>query len=359
MPEPAFSTQVARGAALATPDGSLHAASQPGTVLHILNGDTAAERLRASGIGGETTLAADLLYEGPTAATASPERWRRQRARFLAQSGYDDYDECLARLTGWDRALEGFRRHDEVVLWFEHDLFDQLHLCRLLSWFSARDPGFTRITLVQAGDYLGRMQPHQLADLWDGRQPVTAAQKEVAHAAWNAFCAPLPAPLEALATDTDTSPLPYLAAALIRHLEEFPACGDGLSRTERQAVQAAAAAGEPVPFGDLFRAVQAMEERIFMPDLSFLRRLQDLAAGPRPLLRLEAQGEGGPTRRTPSVVVTGAGRGVLAGREDWIEIRGGIDRWLGGVHLCGRFAAWRWDRTRRRLAPAATPAAAQ
>jgi hypothetical protein len=334
-------------------------------LLHVLNGDGAAEGLRAAGIPGAVTLSADLLYEGPIPAAASPERWRRERARFLAESGYEGYDECLARLTAWDHALEDFHSHDEVVLWFEHDLFDQLHLCRLLSWFAARDTGLTDLSLVQAGDYLGRLPPQQLTGLLEARQPVTADQKRLARAAWAAFCGPEPARIEALlhseALRGSASPLPYLAAALRRHLEEFPGLADGLSRSERQAL--AALAAEPLPFTTLLAAVQRLEERVFMTDLSLLRRLQDLAAGPRPLLRLDSPPASSPSRpparprssRNPLLAITHAGLRVLAEEEDWIAIRGGIDRWLGGVHLHGREAAWRWDRESRRLFHLETP----
>ncbi len=320
----------------------------------MLNGDAAADRLRAAGIPGQITLSADLLYEGPVTAASSPERWRRERARFLAESGYGDYDHCLARLTSWDHALEGFRAHDEVVLWFEHDLFDQLHLCRLLSWFASRDNGLTDLSLVQATDYLGRMPPQLLAGLLDARQPVTAAQKQLARTAWQAFCAPSPAALAELRR-ADTAPLPHLAAALHRHCEEYPALGDGLARTERQVL--AVVAGGPLAFAVLFGAVQRMEERIFMTDLSLLRRLRDLAAGPRPLLRLDTHPDGAPRPAAGggAIAITPAGRAVLEGREDWIEIRGGVDRWLGGVHLCGRNAAWRWDRTAGHLVGGGAP----
>ncbi|HEY3257328.1 MAG TPA: hypothetical protein VGJ64_00620, partial [Gemmatimonadaceae bacterium] len=40
--------------------------------------------------------------------------------------------------------------------------------------------------------------------------------------------------------------------------------------------------------------------------------------------------------------LTDIGRSVLHGDGDWIEL-GGSDRWLGGVHLDGANAAWRWD----------------
>jgi hypothetical protein len=322
---------------------------RPGaSVLHVLNGDTVTVSLRAAGIGGEVTLAADVLYEGPV-VHASPERWRRERARFLAASGYDGYDECLARLSSWDHALEGFRGHDEVVLWFEHDLFDQLHLCRLLAWFAARDSGLTDLSLVQASDYLGRMPPERLAGLFDARQPVSEAQLRLACLAWEAFCAPEPAGLESL-LHADTAALPYLAAALRRHLEEFPGSRDGLSRSERQAL-AAVAAG-PLSFAPLFAATQSQEERVFMTDLSLLRRLRDLAAGPRPLLRLDSpSAPWSSAAHNPLVAITAAGLGVLAGKEDWIAIRGGIDLWLGGVHLHGPQPAWRWDPELGRLRP--------
>ncbi len=64
-----------------------------------------------------------------------------------------DYDQCLATLTQWDRAVEGYRSYDEVVLWFEHDLFDQLLLVRLLDWFSARDLGLTRLSLISIAEH--------------------------------------------------------------------------------------------------------------------------------------------------------------------------------------------------------------
>lgn len=336
---------------------ALAAATAPTTrraaprLLHVLNGDSVAISLRAAGIQDPVTLAADLLYEGPVTAASSPERWRRTRARFLAECGYDDYDACLARLAGWDRALEGFRAHDEVVLWFEHDLHDQLHLCRLLSWFAGRDRGLTRLSLVQTADYLGRMQPAQLAALLDTRVPVSPAQQRLARAAWDAFCAPSPLGLAELAQGGDTAPMPHLAGALRRHLEEFPGTGDGLARTERQAL--AALASGPLPFGAVFAASQRMEESVFITDISMLRRLRDLAAGPRPLLRFDPPpGRPGAPARQPGgalLALTAAGHAVLAGQADWLDLCGGIDRWLGGTHLAGRDAAWRWDRAAGRL----------
>ena len=85
-----------------------------------------------------------------------------------------------------------------------------------------------------------------------------------------------------------------------------------------------------------------------MGDISFDRILRELAAPPRPLLRLEPGAQG--SLRSLRIALTASGREVLEGRDDWVRIRG-IDRWLGGVHLQGAEAAWRWDTETRTAVP--------
>lgn len=328
-------------------------------LLHVLNGDAAADLLRRSGVQGGITLSADVLHEGPAPAGLLPERWRKVRARYLAECGYGDYDRCLADLTEWDRALESYRSFDEVVIWLEHDLFDQLQLLRLLDWFGSRDDfgGRGRLSLICIGSFpgiepfhgFGQLSPAQMASLLDNREPVTEKQIFLARHVWRAFCSPEPIGLE-VALRRDTSTLPYLADALQRHLEEFPWSRDGLSRTERQALLGIDSGFDT--FESLFRAVQALEPRPFLGDSSFLRCLRVLGSSPMPLIRLEA-GPGGLIRNL-RLSLTSTGREVLEGREDWVQLHG-IDRWLGGVHLHGRESQWRWDGERSRLVPAAIP----
>jgi hypothetical protein len=52
-----------------------------------------------------------------------------------------------------------------------------------------------------------------------------------------------------------------------------------------------------------------------------------------------------------AAVVTAAGHAVLTGADDHVGLNG-IDRWLGGVHLEGEEAAWRWDAAEHRLCAA-------
>jgi hypothetical protein len=312
--------------------------------LHVTNGDSAAGTLRLSGISGEVSITADPLHEGPAPGNLPPERWRKVRARHLAEGGYDDYESALATLTRWDQTLEDARSYDEVVLWFEHDLFDQLLLIRSLDLLAGLHLGGTALSLVQSGEYLGHLTPQQMAALLPERRPVGDDQRRLAREAWRAFCAPDPRRIEEVLAG-DTSPLPYLEGALLRHLEEFPAVAGGLSRSERQILRALDRGA--ANFEEVFRATQGMEERIYMGNSSFHRILRELAASPRPLVRLETGASG--ALRTLRISLTPTGREVLAGQDDWVRIRG-IDRWLGGVHLQGPEAAWRWDAAAGRIA---------
>jgi hypothetical protein len=324
--------------------------------LHVTNGDVAAEGLRAAGLGGiagDVAVTADLLHEGPAPGGMPLERWRKVRARYLAESGYDDYDSCLARLTRWDHTLEAAGAYGEVVLWFEHDLFDQLLLIRTLDLLVQRDLGATELSLLSVGEFpgvvpfhgLGQLSPAELASLLPARTPVGTARKLLARDAWRAFRAPDPREIEAILR-RDTTPLPHLAGALRRHLEDFPGTADGLSRSERQILRAVGEEGVG-SFEEAFRATRAMEERVFLGDLSFHRLLRELAAPPRPLLRLDTAGGSSP--RGLRLSLTASGREVLAGQDDWVRMRG-IDRWLGGVHLEGAESPWRWNSETGRLA---------
>lgn len=315
--------------------------------MHVMNGDAAAGLLKRSGVAGTVTVWADVLHDGPVPRDLPAERWRKLRARFLSRAtGFVPYDEALRGEEKWDEGLESFADHDEIVLWFEHDLFDQLLLIRQLDWFGRRELGERRLSLICIGEFpgvpnfvgLGQLTPEQLASLFGTRETVTKRQVELGRSAWHAFTSPNPTGLERL-PERDMLPLPFLADALRRHLQEFPWTRDGLPRTERQILRAMAA-GARSP-RDVYLAARAHEERIYMGDWSFWWRVLELANARHPAIDLNV-GEAARTLPSGELRLTETGRAVLAGRSDWVELNG-IDRWLGGVHLEGDEAAWRWD----------------
>jgi hypothetical protein len=320
-------------------------------MLHITDGDSVAGTLRESAIAGTVSTYGDLMYEGPAPGGLEAEAWRETRARFMAEAGYAALEEARQYLKACDDTLAAFPQHEEVVMWLDHRLSDQLILIKALDWFSRQSLRGVKLSLICIGRYpgrehfvaLGELTADQLASLADTRQRVTDAHFRVAQAAWSAFTSPDPTAIEGL-VETDTSALPFIATALHRHLEQFPSVDNGLSRTERQALSVLRDRGS-LAGRRLFAAVQDMEEQIFMGNGSFYRLMSDLASVRHPLLQMSdplqlSLGE---------VTITAEGRNVIEGRDDHIELNG-IDRWLGGVHLKGDQAAWRWDRASARIA---------
>jgi hypothetical protein len=315
-----------------------------GGVLHVTNGDSCAGTLRLAGLPGTVAVWADVLHEGPVPPDDDLDAWLDLRARFHAGPEWS-YGRARELGHGWQRDLERFADHEELVFWFEHDLFDQLLLIRHLAWLDRQQPVRTRVSLVCIGAFpgvphfigLGQLTPEQLASLYPGRRVVTAGQFALARRAWNAFTASNPEALAALAVDH--SELPFLGPALRRFLEEYPAVRDGLPRTERQVLLALEAG--PLSPERLYLRSQHPEEARFMGDSTLWERVEELGAEPNPLVRLDVTRRPG---RLPegSVALTEAGRAVVSGTTDWAELHR-LDRWYGGVHLESDRAHWRWN----------------
>jgi hypothetical protein len=330
-------------------------------MLHITDGESVAGTLRQSAVPGEVVIYGDLLYEGPAPAGVSNEQWRETRARFYADAGYANLEDARHVQRTWEQALEKCWKHDEVVLWTDHRLSDQLILIRVLDYLGSKGLE-NRISLICAGHYpgienfigLGQLNEHQLASLADTRLRITQAHLATARKAWNAFCSPDPTAIESV-LESDPSPLPFLAPALHRQLQQFPSVQNGLPRTEHQALAILNEHG-PMSAIRLFFAVQRSEELLFMGDTSFYRLLIGLASGANPVIEIAGTRDLQFGDRNSvfeqwtnsPVSITKTGSRVLHGDEDYIVLNG-INHWVGGVHLEGREAAWRWDRDSSRL----------
>jgi hypothetical protein len=325
--------------------------------LHVLNGDSVRFTLEQSDVPGAFAVYAEILHEGPVSADSGTGAWRETRSRYLSSRDYVPYTDALRNLEAWDAKVESFGDYDEVVLWFEHDLFDQLLLVRHLDWFARRSLGRTALGLICIGEFpgfepfhgLGQLNPEQLTSLLGTREPVSPQQLALGVRAWRAFTANDPAELDTLVRTGDTHALPFLAGALRRFLEEYPATDTGLPRTERHILELLAP--KALPPERLFFMEARLEERVFMGDTTFWRRVMDLAAGATPLVTVDVEPPGDRVLPRGTVAITEAGRAALAGLADWVRLDG-FDRWLGGVHLSaapGGDVEWRYDRNARAL----------
>jgi hypothetical protein len=311
--------------------------------LHISNGD--ATDVAGTGLARRVVYWRDILHEGPVPEVA-PAELRRIRSEYLAGDDSAMRDQVMRGFTERDQALEA-SRDGEYVLWFEADLYDQLQITEILARIAGLGVPAERITLICIGEHpgiahfggLGELTADQLRELphTSACARLTEAALELATRAWAAFRAPTPAGLSAIAA-ARLGELRFLGEAFDRLSREYPATRDGLALTERRLL-AAVAGGASVAGAAVVRA-QARETRPYMGDTTYFRRMDRMAEGPHPLLRLDPPGH--PVKRTTGVGLTGTGARVLAGEADQIAING-IDRWIGGVHLDGHHVPWRWD----------------
>ena len=328
-------------------------------MLQILNGDSTAGLLREAEMPGEIQPWREALVAGPTPRELSPEEWIARRAQFLSQADPEhDLEYCTNALRDQEQVLESYPQHDEVVLWFEHDLFCQVNLLYLLNWFRGKKLGKTTLSLICIDSFpgmigfrgLGQLSPQQLASLMERRHEIESEVLRLAHRAWSAYCAPTPEELCEF-VNQDSSPMPFLKNALLVHFERFPSLRNGLGKIENMALEIIA--GGVNEFEPLFCIFSELEPTFGLGDLQFFDSLKKMISARKPLIEVSRQGKLNKpfnlvTFMDSSFELTPAGEAVLRAHQDFIEING-IDEWLGGVRLQGQHNLWRWNEEAEKL----------
>lgn len=333
--------------------------------LHITNGDGAGNIIKACGVPGDVLPWRDPMHHGPFPAELTLDQLATIRGEYLegpiAQSGVPDVDPGRGfRLR--DDHLKAAPTYDRVVLWFEHDLLDQLQILQILDWFADIDLGDTALEMICIDRFegvdpfrgIGELDTKQMASLMDLREVVTPAQLQLAQEGWRVFRHSDPRALEEFILQ-DLSALPFLEASLRRHLEEYPCAVTGLTRTEHQLLQLAAD-GVTQP-GQFFVKNMALESVYFIGDWPSYRHLGDLVNASQPLLESATdepywfpplQRRGREEFAAQQLHLTATGEAVLAGQQD---VFGNMarDYWLGGVHLRSGSPMWTWNATSGQL----------
>ena len=325
-------------------------------MLHIHNGDSTADTARKSNIPGEHLAWREALVCGPAPADLSPEQFLQIRAKHLAEAYGVNLEQCEQELRAQTEALNRFSDHEEVVLWFEHDLFCQVHLIYLLDWFAQQELGRTRLSLVSIDEYpgfdcfrgLGELKAEQLSALFPERQEVTPAQLKLGVRAWQAYSSPDAAACIVL-LNSDTSPLPFLKSALLNHVRRFPSIDNGVSSIGNAGLDLVAKGY--CKFKSLFPAFIRREGEYGFGDAQLYLEMKRLADAPTPLLKSNHtnRATNDPVKIFfTSFEITKYGQAVLNRAADFVRTNG-IDQWLGGVHLQGNEVGWRWDEQHQEL----------
>jgi hypothetical protein len=248
--------------------------------LHVANGHSTT-RLIEQALPGRTQVWCDPLHEGAI-ADVGDEELVRIRAAEIAPGLGEPPERIEADLRSWRAAVDADHTYDELVLWYEHDLFDQLNLMQLLARIGRDRPVRKPVSLVSIDAYpghpdfkgLGELAPDDIATLFTARRRVTPEQFALAARAWDAFRSQDRARIESVLRE-DTSALPFLARALRRYLDEAPSAPDGLTRSERRLLDQLARG--PVDIHTAWRRMHEGETAFYITDTSFWSLLKGLA----------------------------------------------------------------------------------
>ena len=315
--------------------------------LHLRCGSDIEETLAEAGFTGNFLEYSDPFCQGPV--SDAPD-WQASRAAFLAASYGDEVGRSHAQIAealhqAEASLLAAAASFERIVLWFEHDSYDQLILARCLAAFAPAPPAC--LELVSPGHFpgmmrfigLGQLPPEALRLLWEDRVPVTEDALAAGTAAWDALRAPDPRPLAMLA-QSGTPGIPQLGRALRRHVQELPWAGDGLSMTQRLILQLVDE--QPRTADQVFHHLMIEREPLpWMSDLIFLHIVTQMQRAGQKLFDVVSE-DGDPRWFRQRLTITAFGRDMLAGKLDWMEMRP-PERWVGGVRICAGMPCWRWD----------------
>ncbi|MCG8709299.1 DUF1835 domain-containing protein [Brenneria sp. 4F2] len=316
------------------------------TTLHIRCGSDIQRALQQAGFTGDYLAYSDPFCQGPVLAD---EDWLLARVEFLAahyagRMGVSQ-QQLLQQREREERALlAASDRYQRIVLWFEHDSYDQLILARCLAQFHRRPAPL--LEMVTVDHYpgsrrfvgLGQLPKEALLLLWQSRRPVTARQCLQGYQLWTSLRSDNPAALPSLA-DGAADDLPFLPQALRRHCQEFPDIANGLGLTEQLALRCLAE--HPSTYKQLFhRLMEDYEPLPWLGDIMLDAIIDGLRLAPKPALFLDPA--------SAVLHLTPLGRELLANRSDWMQCQPAV-RWLGGVRIAGDQPCWRWHPQRQQL----------
>ncbi|MFE8118348.1 DUF1835 domain-containing protein [Brenneria goodwinii] len=316
------------------------------STLHIRCGSDIQHALQQAGFKGDYLAYSDPFCQGPVLAS---DDWLLKRVEFLAthyasRMGISQQQLLQQREQEERTLLSAVNHYQRIVLWFEHDSYDQLILARCLAHFHTHPA--PRLEMVTVDRYpgsrrflgLGQLPAEALLLLWQARRPVTARQCRQGYQLWEQLRADNPAPLLSLADDA-ADDLPFFPQALRRHCQEFPCVKNGLGLTEQLVLRCLAE--QPCSYKQLFHRLMEQHEPLpWLGDIMLDDIIDGLRLAPKPALFRDTASN--------TLSLTPIGQALLANSLDWMQCRPAI-RWLGGVRIDGSRPCWRWHPQRQRL----------
>lgn len=206
-------------------------------ILHIVNGDSLAEQMQELNLPGELMIWRELLCEGPTQQDINSEFFKI-RKKFLRKT-YDisseNYEE---RFIAEVKKLKTFQDYEEVVLWFEFDLFCHINMLAAISCLDKKNKPVP-ISLVCSKKLKGEKEfqplsqlgPKELKNHYQNSIKLNTEDIEAALLIWELYCGDNPMKLKPQIKITTN--FEYLSSCIRAHIERFPNSITGINTLER------------------------------------------------------------------------------------------------------------------------------
>lgn len=216
------------------------------SLLHITNGDVTTQRLQKLNIEGDIITWREMLCEGKTSVDVGSEDFWKTRFDFLKTTYKVTKKKFIDYTLKEYRNLCNQKQQDEIVLWFEYDLFCQVNMLAVISWLKRYRKNH-KISLVTSGKIdnskklygLGELSDTQLIEHFNNKIELSQNDIEYADYIWQLYCSDSPLPLENAHKFNPESPFVYLESAIKAHLLRFPSIENGLNHIENNILKVA------------------------------------------------------------------------------------------------------------------------
>ncbi len=203
-------------------------------MIHVLNGDAIQTAWTEARLPGHALICRECLVDGPLVAVDEPARWKL-RAAWLGNAFPKAPILYQRDVQPLFQQLMGLPPAEEVVFWFENDLFCQVNFWYLLSLLPAETRAFRAFPVEVKGTNpwggFGTNSPADLQTAFSGRVAMSPEDVQLGTALWNAF---LEDDRESLAQlgNTSSKAFQQLPAVVQAQLDRQPDAS-GLNRIER------------------------------------------------------------------------------------------------------------------------------
>ncbi len=215
------------------------------SLLHITNGDNFTSKLQSLHLKGDIITWREMLCEGKTLCNVGSESFWKTRFEFLNKNYKVSKSSFVEKTLKEYRSLCNHKQQDQIVLWFEYDLFCQINMLAVLSWLKTHRR-HAEISLVCSGKEdesdklygLSELSNEKLLSLYENRTILSQDDIEFADYVWQLYCSDNPIRLENLIAHNHFQ-FQYLSEALKAHLRRFPTIKNGLNEVENRILDTA------------------------------------------------------------------------------------------------------------------------